>query len=149
MTQQQRRILATGVFDILHAEHISFLEKAKQLGYLIVGLESDVRVRALKGEGRPINAQEIRKDNIEALGLADEVFILPEKFDTNEDRFRLLVEIKPDILAVSANTPHLESKARLMQEIGGTVQVVHQHNPALSTTLILQSQQNRAERSTT
>ena len=131
-------ILATGVFDVLHSEHVRFLQKAKALGdRLIVGIESDVRVRALKGEGRPINTQRLRKENLEKLAIADEVFVLPEAFNSDADFRALLQKRQPDILAVSSHTPHLDKKQQLMQEIGGRVEIVHQHNPAVSTTLIL------------
>lgn len=141
MTQKKEKVLATGVFDILHQEHITFLKKAKELGSLYVGLESDVRVKKMKGEGRPINSQVIRKKNIEALGLADQVFILPETFDSPEERLKFLKELSPKVLAVSSHSLHLENKARLMQEIGGRVEIVHQHNPEFSTTKIIEAQQ--------
>jgi rfaE bifunctional protein nucleotidyltransferase chain/domain len=131
-------ILVTGVFDILHEEHSNFLQKAKALGgRLIVGVESDVRVRQIKGSTRPINPQSLRVENIEKLGIADTVFVLPEEFSKPEHHRQLLSKIRPTILAVSANTPHLESKQQLMQEIGGRVVIVHQHNPAISTTQII------------
>lgn len=145
MIKNQQRVLVTGVFDILHQEHIAFLQKAKSLGWLIVGLESDARVRALKGPGRPINNQNIRQKNVEELQIADDIFILPEQFDSPEDHRRLLAELKPDILAVSENTPHVDKKIRLMQEIGGTLIVVHKHNPAISTTILLTEKQNNRE----
>src|SRR3990172_12032671 len=51
-------VLVTGVFDLLHDEHRNFLKVAKKAGdFLIVGLESDTRVRALKGVGRPVHDQ--------------------------------------------------------------------------------------------
>lgn len=136
------KILATGVFDILHQEHIAFLRKAKELGgRLLVGIESDVRVREMKGEGRPINSQDIRQRNLEDLAIADEVFVLPEQFKTDEDHLALIRKINPDVLAVSSHTPFLVEKTRLMSEIGGRVVVVHEHNPKVSTTqLLLQNQ---------
>lgn len=134
-------VLVTGVFDILHQEHHNFLKKAKALGErLIVGIESDVRVRQLKGSGRPIHTQSVRAANVTALGLADEVFILPEAFSKPEHHRALLSQIKPDILAVSSHSPHVDKKQALMQEIGGTVVVAHQHNPKISTTILLQKQ---------
>lgn len=137
-------VLATGVFDVLHEEHVVFLQKAKELGgRLVVGIESDVRVRQLKGEGRPINAQAVRKANLEKLGIADEVFVLPEQFTSEKDYRALLAQLKPDILAVSSHTPHLDKKQRLMQEIGGKVVVVHDHNPAVSSTILINGGQRR------
>jgi D-beta-D-heptose 7-phosphate kinase / D-beta-D-heptose 1-phosphate adenosyltransferase len=135
-------VLITGVFDVLHEEHITFLRNAKELGgRLLVGIESDVRVQKIKGAARPVNSQQERKKNLEALAIADEVFVLPEKFDTVEDRRRLLKKLHPDILAVSSHTPFLAEKLQLMQEIGGRVEVVHQHNPEVSSTILLERNQ--------
>lgn len=136
-----RTILATGVFDILHQEHFNFLQKAKALGgRLFVGIESDVRVRQLKGNGRPVNSQQVRLKNLLALGIADEAFVLPERFGNPEDHLALLEKVKPSILAVSSHSLHLEKKEALMKRIGGKVVVVHQHNPAISTSIILEQQ---------
>lgn len=141
MTTKQQLVLATGVFDILHQEHITFLQKAKALGYLIVGLESDERVRKIKGPGRPINTADARMANLEKLAIADEVFILPRQFDAPADHKALLERIQPDILAVSSHTAHIEKKSQLMKELGGRVEIVHQHNPEVSTTQLLKERE--------
>lgn len=138
MQQTSEKVLATGVFDILHQEHINFLKKAAQLGPLYIGIESDVRVRKMKGEGRPINSQEVRKKNLEDLKIARQVIILPESFDVPEERLQFLKELRPTVLAVSSHSPHLENKSRLMQSIGGRLQIVHQFNPEFSTTKIIE-----------
>ncbi len=131
-------VLVTGVFDVLHEEHIAFLQQAKALGgRLLVGLESDVRVKKIKGPNRPINNQDLRQQRIVELGLADEVFILPEQFDSPDDHRALLQKLKPDILAVSSHTAHIDKKSRLMQEIGGKLEIVHRHNPAVSSTNLI------------
>lgn len=135
-----KKVLVTGVFDVLHKEHLTFLKKAAALGDLWIGIETDARVRHLKGEGRPINSQDVRQKNLENLSLAEQVFILPEEFSKPEHHRQLLLDVKPDILAVSSHSPHIDKKARLMQEIGGTLEVVHQHNPEISTTIILEQQ---------
>jgi len=136
--ENQKIVLVTGVFDILHAEHRRFLEKAKNLGQLLlVGLESDVRVKALKGSGRPVNPEQVRLRNLELWKIADAIFVLPEKFQTSLDHERLIGLIRPDVLAVSSHTAFLEKKAEILQKFGGQVIVVHEHNPELSTTKIL------------
>ena len=133
-----KKVLVTGVFDILHKEHIYFLKKAKSLGdYLIVAIESDVRVKQMKGEGRPINSQDKRKESLERLNLADEVFILPEEFNKPEHHKKLIKKIKPKFLAVSSHTKHLDKKQEILNEFGGEVVVVHDHNPEISTTNLL------------
>ncbi len=131
-------VLVTGVFDLLHAEHIAFLHKAHALGHtLLIGVESDARVRALKGEGRPVQTAAVRVNALADLNLADRIFILPEQFSTQADHRQLLAELKPDILAVSAHTLYQKEKRTLMEEIGGKVVVVHEHNPAVSTSKTL------------
>ena len=135
-------ILVTGVFDLLHSEHVAFLQNAKDLGgRLVVGIESDSRVRKLKGEGRPVQLALERKNALVALEFVDEVIILPDQFETESDHLRLLKLVKPDILAVSSHTPHLDVKRRLMKQVGGKVVVVRNHNPNISTTKILQKNQ--------
>ncbi|MEJ5172969.1 MAG: D-glycero-beta-D-manno-heptose 1-phosphate adenylyltransferase [Hydrogenothermaceae bacterium] len=87
-------VFTNGCFDIIHAGHVDYLQKAKSLGdFLIVGLNSDESVRRLKGDGRPVNPQEQRKRVLEALKPVDMVIIFEE--DTPE---RLIKEIKPDVL---------------------------------------------------
>ncbi|MEX0896269.1 MAG: adenylyltransferase/cytidyltransferase family protein [Patescibacteria group bacterium] len=142
------KVLVTGVFDIVHQEHRAFLRDAKKLGYLVVGVESDLRVRQIKGEGRPIHPAAIRVEQLQKLAIADEIFVLPELFSSPDDHRLLLAQLRPDILAVSAHTKHIDKKQRLMQEIGGRVMIVREHNPAISTTLLLESRQRsqRADR---
>jgi len=132
------KVLVTGVFDILHTEHFSFLKKAKALGdYLVVGVESDVRVTQMKGKGRPVNSQIVRVANLKQLNYIDEVFILPEQFSNPVDHSALIQKIKPKYLAVSSHTKHLDKKEAILQQHGGKVVIVHTHNPLISTTQIL------------
>ncbi|EDP73899.1 glycerol-3-phosphate cytidyltransferase, partial [Hydrogenivirga sp. 128-5-R1-1] len=91
---KEKNSLYKWVFDIVHAGHVDYLEKAKNFGdVLIVGLNSDESVRRLKGENRPINPQEYRKKVLQALKPVDLVIIFDE--DTPE---RLIKEVKPDVL---------------------------------------------------
>ncbi len=87
-------VFTNGCFDIIHAGHVDYLEKAKSLGdFLVVGLNSDESVKRLKGKERPINSQEERMKVLSALKYVDLVIIFDE--DTPE---RLIKEIKPDVL---------------------------------------------------
>lgn len=133
--QGSKVILATGVFDLLHSEHITFLQKAKALrGVLFVGVESDTRVKQLKGEDRPIWPQQRRKEALEALPFVDGVFILPEAFSQPIDHESLIKAFEPDFFAVSSHTQHIDKKQRLVEKYGGHLVVVHQYNPQISTT---------------
>ena len=87
-------VFTNGCFDIIHAGHVDYLEKAKSLGdFLVVGLNSDESVKRLKGPSRPVNPVDQRKKVLEALKPVDLVVVFEE--DTPE---RLIKEIKPDVL---------------------------------------------------
>lgn len=87
-------VMTTGCYDVLHAGHVRHLERSKALGTkLIVALNSDASVRALKGETRPINTQQQRKTVLEALRCVDEVRV----FD-GLDAKALISELRPQIL---------------------------------------------------
>lgn len=144
--QGQTIVLVTGVFDLLHPEHKIFLEKASTLGQvLLVGVESDERVRRLKGAGRPIQSQHQRVLAITELGLATAVFVLPTQFDRPADHESLIAALKPDILAVSEHTAHQPEKSAIMAKFGGVVIVVHEHNKEVSTTQLIQQLAQKKE----
>lgn len=134
----KRVVLVTGVFDLFHAEHLNFLRRARQIGnYLVVGVESDERVRETKGPHRPIQPASERLQAVRNSGVVDVAAILPEEFSTPAFHRALLQIVRPHWLAVSSHSPFQTQKAELMQEIGGELVVVYQHNPLVSTTNIL------------
>ncbi|MCA9369280.1 adenylyltransferase/cytidyltransferase family protein [Candidatus Woesebacteria bacterium] len=131
-------VLVTGVFDVLHQEHIHFLEAAKEQGdFLVVALESDARVRQIKGPDRPHFSQQQRRQHILDLEVADQVVILPEEFSHPNHHRAVISQVRPTYLAVSSHTKHLDKKQAILSEYDGRVVVVLDHNPAESTTQIL------------
>ncbi len=109
-------VLAGGCFDILHPGHIIFLDKAKKAGdILIVLLESDEKIKAIKGVNRPVHSQAERAKVLSALQSVDYIVVLPLlKNDLGYDR--LILRIKPDIIAAtsrSENIRHYRRTARL------------------------------------
>ncbi len=74
----ERIVLANGNFDLLHVGHVRYLRGAKELGgKLVVAINSDESVRALKGEGRPVMPEEERAEIVAALADVDAVVIFP------------------------------------------------------------------------
>ena len=70
------KIVVNGTFDVLHLGHLALLNYAKSLGdYLVVAIDSDSRVRSLKGPSRPVNNEVERKTLLENLRSVDEVKI--------------------------------------------------------------------------
>ena len=70
------KIVVNGTFDVIHPGHLALLNYAKSLGdFLIVAIDSDSRVKELKGPQRPINPQHERKQLLENLRAVDQVVI--------------------------------------------------------------------------
>lgn len=109
-------VLAGGCFDILHLGHVVFLEKAKKSGdVLIIILESDKKVRQLKGINRPAHSQKDRAKVLSALRFVDYVVMLP-MMENDRDYDELVRKIKPDVIAASSkdgNTAHHQRTAKL------------------------------------
>ena len=90
----KRVVFTNGCFDIIHAGHVDYLEKAKRLGdILIVGMNSDDSVRKIKGEKRPIIPQEMRAKVLSSLKPVDYVVVFEE-----DTPIKLIEAIRPDIL---------------------------------------------------
>lgn len=88
-------VIVNGTFDILHPGHVAMLNTARSLGhYLIVAIDTDRRVKELKGDKRPINDQLFRKIMLQNLKAVDIV----EFFDTRDELIDLIKRYKPDIM---------------------------------------------------
>ena len=75
----KRLVVTNGCFDLLHLGHITYLEHARGLGdMLLVGVNGDASVRALKGEGRPLNSEQDRVALIASLMMVDVACVFPE-----------------------------------------------------------------------
>ena len=113
--------LANGCFDLLHVGHVRYLHAAKQLGgRLVVAINSDDSVRALKGEGRPLMPAEDRAEILAALADVDAVVIFPEP-----DVRALVREVRPDIHAKGTDyTPESVPERATVIECGGRVEIV-------------------------
>jgi rfaE bifunctional protein nucleotidyltransferase chain/domain len=89
----QTVVLTNGVFDLLHTGHLYYLQKARALGdTLIIALNSDASVRAIKGPHRPVQSEEERAYALGALACVDAVVIFSEPRLTAEIR-----ALKPDV----------------------------------------------------
>jgi D-glycero-beta-D-manno-heptose 1-phosphate adenylyltransferase len=113
--------LANGCFDLLHVGHVRYLHAAKQLGgRLIVAINSDESVRALKGEGRPLMPAEERAEILAALADVDAVVIFPER-----DVRALIREIRPEVHAKGTDyTADSVPERDAVAECGGRVEIV-------------------------
>lgn len=90
------KVWVNGTFDVLHLGHISLLEYAASFGDLRVGIDTDKRVKELKGNDRPFNSQEDRKKMLESIKFVKEVVL----FDSRSELIQCVKEYEPDIMVV-------------------------------------------------
>ncbi len=134
----QKIAFTTGVFDMIHIGHARYLQLARSLGdVLVVGLNSDLSVRKLKGDGRPILGELRRAEMLSFLEQVDYLTIFSET--DGSETIRLL---KPDAyLCVEGSWEgDIETKAEViaMAEHGGNIFHTSRQDPTLSTTAIIE-----------
>ena len=90
------KVWVNGTFDVLHVGHLKLLEHASSFGKLRVGIDSDRRVKELKGLDRPYNSTEDRKFFLESLKFVNDVVV----FDSRQELISLVKEYQPDFMIV-------------------------------------------------
>ena len=122
-----------GCFDILHVGHVRYLREAKKAGdILVLALNSDSSVRAIKGEERPLVSEEERAEILAALEFIDFVTIFPELTP-----LELINYLKPDILIKGGDWP--EEKVVGREEVkkwGGSVAIIPEEEGKSTTNIV-------------
>ena len=94
-------VFTNGVFDLLHPGHVRYLQQARALGdALIVGVNSDRSVRAIKGPTRPITPEDERAELIAGLACVDAAVVFDE-----DTPWQLIAALQPDVLVKGADWP--------------------------------------------
>ena len=119
----RKLVLTNGCFDLLHVGHVRYLQSARALGdALAVAINGDESVRALKGQGRPLNNEAERAEVIAALECVDHVIIFAEVRATN-----LLEQVRPAIYVKGGDytpeTLHGEERAAL-ERAGAEIRIL-------------------------
>ncbi len=116
----QRIVLTQGTFDLLHIGHVLYLSEAKKLGdVLIVGLDSDQKVRERKGEGRPIVPEHERTAMLCYQRPVDLVIVKQHDFS----HWELIDRIRPDVLLATEKT-YTEAELAELNDLCGEVVVL-------------------------
>lgn len=133
--QGERIVMTNGCFDILHEGHVAYLQEARRLGdRLVVAVNGDRSVRALKGAGRPVNP--LRQRMAVLAGLASVDWVVPFEEDTPE---RLICRVLPDVL-VKGGDYRAEQVAggACVRAAGGAVRILP-YREGRSTSRIIQA----------
>ena len=143
LAREGRRVVFTnGVFDILHPGHVRYLTTARSHGdALIVAVNSDRSVRAIKGPERPVHPEAERAEVLAALVVVDAVVVFDE--DTPID---IITAIQPDVLVKGADWAHDRIVGRDVVEARGGVVIRVRVEEGHSTTNIIRKTQGTGDR---
>jgi len=127
-------VFTNGCFDIIHAGHVRYLTAAKAQGdILVIGLNSDVSVRLIKGEKRPVINQEQRAEVIAGLACVDYI-----TFFNESDPLKLIKTLKPNVLVKGADWEEKDIiGAEFVRSLGGRVERIAVV-PGTSTSAIIE-----------
>jgi D-glycero-beta-D-manno-heptose 1-phosphate adenylyltransferase len=116
-------VLTNGVFDLLHPGHVAYLEKARSFGdRLVVAVNADASVRALKGPSRPVNPAQARAHVLAGLRAVDDVVIFPGKRAT-----AVILAIAPDVYVKGGDyTPGTLNgeERKALEKVGAKIKIV-------------------------
>src|SRR4051812_16330626 len=120
---KRKLVFTNGCFDLIHVGHVRYLAAARALGdALVVGINGDESVRALKGQNRPINNERDRSEVVAALESVDFVTVFPEMRTTT-----LLRQVRPQVYVKGGDytpeTLNAEEK-QVLDEIGAQISIV-------------------------
>ena len=129
-----RVVFTNGVFDLLHPGHVRYLRHSRALGAaLVVGVNTDRSVRAIKGESRPVTPEDERAEILGALACVDVVVLFDE-----ETPYELIKRIEPDVLVKGADWSESSMIGRdIVEARGGQVMRIP-FEAGYSTTAIIE-----------
>ena len=133
-----RVVFTNGVFDLLHPGHLRYLQQSRALGdALVVGVNSDRSVRAIKGENRPVTPERERAEILAALSCVDVVVLFDE-----DTPYALIARLQPDVLVKGADWPEDAMIGRDIVEARGGRVVRVPFEAGYSTTSIIEKIRN-------
>ncbi|WP_343703491.1 D-glycero-beta-D-manno-heptose 1-phosphate adenylyltransferase [Chitinophaga sp.] len=134
--QGKKVVFTNGCFDILHSGHVSYLERARALGHvLIVGINTDESIRRLKGSHRPINNLQERMQVL--AGLEAVTHLVPFGKETDDTPAELITAIRPQVFVKGGDYTREElPEAALVEAMGGSVEILPLV-PGRSTSLVI------------
>ncbi len=138
-----RIVLTSGSFDLIHLGHVKYLARAKELGdVLVVGVDSDAKIKLRKGHDRPMVPQEERLELLAHQRPVDLIFLK----DLGEERWRLIKAVRPDVLVLSKDHSYSEQDLQDLLEYCGAVEILDRQSAVTTSERIRQMYMNLGER---
>ena len=132
-SQGKKIVLTSGTFDILHVGHGRYLIFARSLGdYLVVGVDSDAKVRDRKGPSRPVVDQNERVEMLSFLAAVDLLYVKP----LGDPRWALIKAVKPDVLVISKRSDYSDEEIVELARYCGSIEVLESQAETSTTARI-------------
>ncbi len=139
----QRIVLTSGSFDLIHLGHVKYLAKAKEFAdVLVVGVDSDTKIRRRKGPDRPMVPEAERMELLAHQRPVDLVYLKRE----DEPRWALIKAVEPDVLVVTEDHPYDEREQLELGEFCGRIEVLGRQASVTTSERIRQMYMHLGER---
>ncbi len=136
-------VLTSGSFDLIHLGHVKYLAKAKELGdVLVVGVDSDAKIRRRKGEDRPLVPEQERLEMLAHQRPVDLLYLKPD----DEERWALIRAVEPDVLVLTADHGYSDSETAELDEIVGRIEILERQATITTSERIRQLHMHLGER---
>jgi D-glycero-beta-D-manno-heptose 1-phosphate adenylyltransferase len=136
-------VLTSGSFDLIHLGHVKYLQKAKEFGgVLVVGVDSDAKIRRRKGEDRPMVPEDERLELLAHQRPVDLIFLKGD----DEERWGLIKAVGPDVLVLTEDHSYSEADQRELLEFVGRIEVVPRQASVTTSERIRQMYMHMGER---
>jgi rfaE bifunctional protein nucleotidyltransferase chain/domain len=138
-----RIVLTSGSFDLIHMGHVKYLTRAKELGdMLVVGVDSDDKIRRRKGPDRPMVPEGERLEMLAHQRPVDLIYLK----DESEPRWGLIKAVEPDVLVLSEDHSYSEDDQRALLEHVGRIEVLERQASVTTSERIRQMHMHMGDR---
>jgi D-beta-D-heptose 7-phosphate kinase/D-beta-D-heptose 1-phosphate adenosyltransferase len=138
-----RIVLTSGSFDLIHLGHVKYLARAKELGgILVVGVDSDAKIRRRKGEDRPMVPEDERLELLAHQRPVDLIYLKQEE----DPQWGLIKAVEPDVLVLTADHSYTPDQLSALEEIVGEVVVLERQSSVTTSERIRQMYMNLGDK---
>ena len=138
-----RIVLTSGSFDLIHLGHVKYLARAKELGgILVVGVDSDAKIRRRKGDDRPMVHEEERLELLAHQRPVDLIYLKQDE----DPQWGLIKAVEPDVLVLTADHSYTPEQLTALEEVVGEVVVLERQSSVTTSERIRQMYMNLGDK---
>jgi D-beta-D-heptose 7-phosphate kinase/D-beta-D-heptose 1-phosphate adenosyltransferase len=138
-----RIVLTSGSFDLIHLGHVKYLARAKELGgILVVGVDSDAKIRRRKGDDRPMVPEEERLELLAHQRPVDLIYLKRDE----DPQWGLIRAVEPDVLVLTADHSYTPEQLAALDEVVGEVVVLERQSSVTTSERIRQMYMNLGDK---